>query len=903
MNKLTKIHAHLLKDAHNLEFLFLQHNEITGIPDNLFQNASSLKYVFLNNNNLTVIGPGSFRGASNLKTLALSNNHKLADLESDSFNYADFGNLSLLYVLETALVRVNMKTFTNHEKVGLVISPAENVFQFPAPLDERFREGLERNGFTCNQHLCTPCDFGTYQKGASNGSYVCEKCPPGGFYQNAVGQFGTIAGRTGCLPCPKGTYLEIDKFPGKRRQMCRVCPAGRFTQCEACPTDVRGILCNETILVKEGYWWRFRDYNESWEYQRFVDTLMVPGEQYNHKDINFTGIFPRPYPCPTASSCLGSLNSVRKPCNTGYGGPLCEVCNKGYYKSLTRCTKCPSLLWLLAQMAAIAFVIIILIFILVRDERGAKIKGRTLSDIVLARLKIVIGFYQVTAGTLDAFSYVQWPEALLQLNNYFKFVQFNVVQIAPFLCFKDSLKMNAYVGLLLIMSVNGGIIVSAFVYFQSRKLFIRLKKNLSSEEKEVEISLSKEHCYRTAFLVMFITYPEVSSRILRMLPPACHKICQDVAMKDCTYYLKMDYSLKCFDKSYRKYVTVAYVGAAYPLLFPLFIVCILYLLYYRPQVKNRDQSTETKRDQITEGMRFIYENYDKRCWYWELVEMVRKLILTSGLALIGAEGRTYVGMVAMASGFYAVAYAQAQPIPYKFEHLLQLVSLVATFFSLSVGVLLRIPSEMLNYSIEKDKDSIGITVLLVTANLMVIGLVVVRYIISLGQSLYGVCKNPQCNWECCLRVVLSAQSANTDEEDIDSGGHNRVESTMKSISSNMGMGEDGVENWNSGGNDNEATQNDWCSFLSLEDDNNEIEFSCGSQAKHEDESLEVEMASLKGDSNIPEVQFKRGYTGVSINHPAAASKKVVTEVNKSHEQSLDLTYSVVTKKKREEKAK
>lgn len=48
----------------------------------------------------------------------------------------------------------------------------------------------------------------------------------GGFYQNAVGQFGTVAGRTGCLPCPKGTYVGIDKFPGKRQQMCRVCPAG-----------------------------------------------------------------------------------------------------------------------------------------------------------------------------------------------------------------------------------------------------------------------------------------------------------------------------------------------------------------------------------------------------------------------------------------------------------------------------------------------------------------------------------------------------------------------------------------------------------------------------------------------------------------------------------------------------
>lgn len=195
-------------------------------------------------------------------------------------------------------------------------------------------------------------------------------------------------------------------------------------------------------------------------------------------------------------------------------------------------------------------------------------------------------------------------------------------------------------------------------------------------------------------------------------------------MKDCTYYLKMDYSLKCFDNDYNKYVTATYVGSIYPVVFPLFIVAVLYLLYYRPQVKTRAANPHPKRYEIVEGMRFIYENYDERCWYWEIVEMFRKLILTSGLALLGAEGRTYIGMAAMASGFYAVAHAQARPIPDRFEHLLQLASLVATFFNLSVGVLLRIPTEMIDYSIEKDKDSIGVTVLLVTANFMVIGLVV-----------------------------------------------------------------------------------------------------------------------------------------------------------------------------------
>ena len=72
-----------------------------------------------------------------------------------------------------------------------------------------------------------------------------------------------------------------------------------------------------------------------------------------------------------------------------------QVCVKGYYKSMSRCTKCPTLPWLLTQMVFIVCAIFLLIFILFRDESKTKGKGRTLSDVVLARLKIVVGFYQV----------------------------------------------------------------------------------------------------------------------------------------------------------------------------------------------------------------------------------------------------------------------------------------------------------------------------------------------------------------------------------------------------------------------------------------------------------------------------------------------------------------------------
>jgi len=55
----------------------------------------------------------------------------------------------------------------------------------------------------------------------------------GGFYQNTVGHYGTLAGQTGCLPCPKGTFVELDKFPGKHQFSCRVCPGGVLSDMHA----------------------------------------------------------------------------------------------------------------------------------------------------------------------------------------------------------------------------------------------------------------------------------------------------------------------------------------------------------------------------------------------------------------------------------------------------------------------------------------------------------------------------------------------------------------------------------------------------------------------------------------------------------------------------------------------
>ncbi|XP_032222508.1 uncharacterized protein LOC5521529 [Nematostella vectensis] len=801
-NNITKLHQHLFRNSLHLEYLFMQFNELITIPDDTFGNTSHLRYIFMDDNNLTTIKPNTFKGARALEILSLTNNVALKTVEDDTFNVANLPNLRLMYILNTQLVRIRMSQFKDHQKVGVVISPTVAKYPIMAANDSRLQGGLGRNGFTCDGDQCTPCHFGEFQT-RENDTYYCKKCPPGGFYQNAVGHFGKIAGLTGCRPCARGTYVKVSTAPGKVRFTCKVCPAGtrtdqwsnyrgcfcidnfyrkhRFGECEACPKGgIRGVLCNETQLVREGYWWQFRNYNESWGYQYFLDTLMEPYDNYDLRYLGFDGEFPKAYPCPRAASCLGLLNSVRKPCEDGYGGPLCEVCEKGFHKSMSRCVKCPTLPWLIVQLSMIGFIFLVIILILLRDERKEKYKNRTLTDVVLARLKIVVGFYQVTSGTLDAFSYIEWPDALLQMTNYAKFLQLNLVQIAPLHCFTDSLKLSAYDGLVLTVGLNLGVVVLCLLYYNIKKQVVLCSSDRTEEQKIDDIHYSKSNCYRSAFLILFITFPETSSRILGMLPPACMELCQDRARNNCTDYLKADYTINCFDDRYNKYVKFAYAGSVYPIIFPLATIFILYTFYYRKYIRPGARMIYDKKPlAVVDGLKFVYENYSSRCWYWEIVEMIRKLVLTSGLSLIGSEGRTYVGMAAMASGFYAVAHAQARPIPDNFEHLLQLASLVATFFNLSVGMLLRIPKVMTNYTIENDKDSVGVTVILIFANIMVTGLVVARYVISLGQSFLAVVRNPHCSWECCLSVVLSVQEAGSDLTDMKDVGAQDFKGTLQ----------------------------------------------------------------------------------------------------------------------------
>jgi len=219
---------------------------------------------------------------------------------------------------------------------------------------------------------------------------------------------------------------------------------------------------------------------------------------------------------------------------------------------------------------------------------------------------------------------------------------------------------------------------------------------------------------------MYVTYLSTCSKTAGVLPFACRKLCKDEKEELCNEYLKADYSVQCQGKKYNHLLIVAYISTAYILALP----AASFIALWR---KRRSELVSTNRDtasstEIITGLRFLFENYKTRSWYWEMVEMSRKIILTSVLFLVGQESRSYIGLAWVVAGMYGMLFCWVKPIQDAFENRLMSTSLAVTFVNLGIGAVSRIPAENIPGLTYQDTEAVIFKILIIGANTSVIGL-------------------------------------------------------------------------------------------------------------------------------------------------------------------------------------
>ena len=256
-------------------------------------------------------------------------------------------------------------------------------------------------------------------------------------------------------------------------------------------------------------------------------------------------------------------------CENGYEGPLCGVCSLGYYKQLQACKHCPSKEWIVGQLSIIAAIIIVIVMLAWTSKRKtSKGEGVSLIDTSLSKLKTVIGFYQVTYGLLETFSYVKWPGSLEVIGEYSEILQMNVLQVAPVHCLLPGVQANAFGNLFAVMTINAAVFGVSIITYGVKKPIILGNKSLDKDEKAKMLSRTKQLVYRNLFFFLYVTYLNTCSKRASVLPLACRKICQYKKEELCIKYLKADYSVECHGVQYNQWLIAAYISAAYVIVLP-----------------------------------------------------------------------------------------------------------------------------------------------------------------------------------------------------------------------------------------------------------------------------------------------------------------------------------------------
>ena len=226
--------------------------------------------------------------------------------------------------------------------------------------------------------------------------------------------------------------------------------------------------------------------------------------------------------------------------------------------------------------------------------------------------------------------------------------------------------------------------------------------------------------YKNLFFFLYATYLSTCSKTASVLPFACRKPCRDEKEELCSEYLKADYSVQCQGTKYSHLLIVAYISTAYIIALP----AASFIALWRKRKlalasTNRDTGSST--EMIT-GLGFLFENYQTHSWYWELVEMSRKIILTSVLILVGEESRSYIGLAWVVAGMYGMAFRWVKPIQDAFENKLMSTSLAVTVVNLGIGAVDRIPAENIPGLTDQDTEALAFKILIIGANTLVVGL-------------------------------------------------------------------------------------------------------------------------------------------------------------------------------------
>jgi hypothetical protein len=404
--------------------------------------------------------------------------------------------------------------------------------------------------------------------------------------------------------CYNGEFLDFG--------VCTECPSGSYSfeysehkGCEiGCPSGAKS--CQGSEIVVEAGLWRM---------------------DKNTAEINA---------CPYGEeACLGGSMTGGESCALGYTGPLCAVCEEGYYFQSSEgiCTACPTsgfspasialltLFWLGSLVGVVTFagdgmftdmVVDVSVFAcglyIYQKVVGRKVDGdevEIMSARITSKTKIYVALFQI----LSALPFVldlSFPISFEKTMSFGSVLNLNLFNDVALTCdhhfdYMDFLLMITLTPILCTILVMT-------VYWAHYRILSKREANASVLEHLCD-------SYLKVYLVLsFLALPGICIFIFRTF--SCKDLDKDDVTPGDDIYMQADYSLSCTSDRYywgRNYaIGMIFI---YPIGIPLFYFLLLWT--NRDDIQSRQDPgfSEHQSDRI-EPLSFLFSAYEPKFWYW-----------------------------------------------------------------------------------------------------------------------------------------------------------------------------------------------------------------------------------------------------------------------------------------------
>jgi hypothetical protein len=454
---------------------------------------------------------------------------------------------------------------------------------------------------------------------ASSLSYACIACAAGRSNPTRPWLNGSSANATAgtCIPCPAGQHQDESAQPTCKdcaankhqdseagQKSCDVCAGGKFqplpgqANCTECPK--KGVTCSAGFPRQEKGWWRATENLTNSADLYTCEQAWVCLGSAEQEEAGCTGA--------VGKSCLPPRDAQ---CAVGYAGPVCALCAPGYLVQSGECHSCTHL-----DAPSIVGIVALGFFVCVSCTFVYRNRDSPWLDNTI--LKTVLSFYQLVSIMERSFT-VQWPPLFRNAVQAVKLALASVADLPSTAC---AFEVDWF-GRLYIWTL--GMLAVALALW-----------GRSCWRRPPVGGAGVAQLQRNLFYLAFFCYPLAAPVIVSIFR------CRTVAG---VAHLEADFTLTCDGGSY---ALAAVWAALWTVGFVLGFPAAMTLALHRRH----------------EAVEFISGAYaTQQFWprYWEVVDSVKKLLLSSAVLFVPQGSNLRIAFALLVSVAFQLLQALHQP--------------------------------------------------------------------------------------------------------------------------------------------------------------------------------------------------------------------------------------------------